>query len=146
MESSLIKEAMAQAAKIQVPLLEIQPAVVPAASTSAKEKRKAKSETKVVSSEPSSARKSERGKKKWEPSTEPEEEEESTAATGSSEGGTELEDEEPLATPPTEKRSMNTWSSDKKALPSIYKTLLTPKRQAKISPKGGSSQKRPKGK
>ena len=147
MESSLIKEAVAQAAKIQVPILEVQPSVVLAASIPAKEKKKADSETKVASSKPSSARKSEKGKKKQEPLTELEEEEESIAVTGSSEGGTELEDEEVLATLSAKKRrSMNTRSSDKKALPSVYKTPLASKRQAKTSLKGGSSQKRSKGK
>ena len=130
-----------------MPVPEVQPSVIPAASTPAKEKRKAELETKVASSEPSSARKIEKGKKKQEPSTEPEDEEESTAATASSDGGTELEDEEVLPTPLAEKRrSMNSRSSDKKAPPFVYKTPLAPKRQAKTSPKGGSSQKRPKGK
>ena len=139
---------MAQAAKIQVLVPEVPPAVVPAASTPIKEKRKAESKSKVTNSEPSLVRKSEKKKKKKrEPSTKPEEEEESTTTTGTSKGGTELEDEEVLAIFPAEKRrSMNTWSSRKKEPPIDYKTPLAPKHQAKTSPKRESSQKRPKGK
>ena len=128
-----------------MPVPEVLPAVVLATTTLAKEKRKVELETKIGISEPSSARKSEKKKKKREPSTEPEEEEESTAAIGSSEEGMESEDEEVLAIPPAKKKkSMNTWSSGKKAPPSIYKIPLAPKYQAKTSPKGESSQKRPK--
>ena len=145
-ESSLIKEAVAQAAKIQVPVPEVQLVVVLAASILAKEKKKAESETKVASSEPSSARKSEKKMmKKREPSTKSEEEEELTVATRSFEEGMESKDEEVLATLPAEKRrSINTRSSDKKAPPFVYKTPLAPKSQAKTSPKGESSRKRPK--
>ena len=128
-----------------MPVPKVQPVVILAASTPTKEKRKAEPKTKVASSEPSSARKSEKKTKKREPSTEPEEEEESIAAIESLKGGTESKDEEVLATPLVEKRkSMNTWSSNKKAPPSVYKTPLAPKRQAKTSLKEESSQKRPK--
>ena len=65
---------------------------------------------------------------------------------GSSDGGMESEDEAVLATPPAEKRSINTRSSGKKEPPPVYKTLLAPKRQAKTSLKGEGSQKKPKGK
>ena len=86
-------------------------------------------------------------KQKKEPTSEYEKLDEWTEGMGSSKGGTESEDEEALATPPAEKRrSMNTRSSSKKEPPLVYKTLLAPKRQAKTSPKGESSQKKPKGK
>ena len=115
----------------------------PTTTPTAKVKKTEKDmETKTISSRPSLQKKSGRKKKK-EPLQESEQEEESTKETGSSGGDKE---EEP-ATPPLDKRQkMDTWSSDKKKSGSTFKTLVAPKRPEKIPKKGGSSQKKPRGK
>ena len=73
-----------------------------------------------------------------------EEEEESMA-----EDSNESEEGELPSTPPPDKkprRSMNTQSSDRKKPTPVYRSLFTPKRQAKIPGKGKGSNKKPKGK
>ena len=131
---------MAQAAKIQVPVPEVSPAIVSATTTFTKEKRKVESETKVGSSEPSSARKSEK-KKKRDPSTESEEEEESTAAIRSSEGD---DEKEPSTSPSDKACKMDTRSMGKKKPPPTYKSSVAPKRSSRTPAKGGSFQKKPR--
>ena len=135
------KEAIKEVAKITIPLVG-----VPATTLAAKGKKTEKdSETKTTNSGPTSQLRS--GKKKArEPSSELEEEEESVEDTGSS-GGNQSSEEEESATPPSDKRrKMDTRSLDKKKLNSSFKTLVAPKRPMKTPGKGGSSQKKPKGK
>ena len=70
-----------------------------------------------------------------------------TEETRSSKGGTELEEEAKPSIPKLEKhKGIGTRSLDKKKPPPIYKSPVAPKRSLKTLRKGGSSQKKPRGK
>ena len=102
---------------------------------------------KTTSSEPSLQTRSIKKKKKQEPTLELESEEESTAEdTGSSGGNPESGEEAEPVTPPLAKKGVVTRSSDQKRAASATKIPVAPKRPMKTPGKGGSSQKKPKGK
>ena len=122
------------------------PSAVPAASPLAKRKKiETEPESRAASSEPSSRKYDSKTKAK-EPALEEEEEEDPTTEdTWSSEGDVESE-EEPSTPPPEPAARMGLCSIDKKKLLPIYKSPITPKCSLKIPRKGGSSQKKPRGK
>ena len=137
-----VQEAVAAAAKIVVPTPEVSPAAVPEAIP--KEKNKAKeSESKVAISEPASQNSGKKKTKAPSPEVEDlEEEEESTAKDT-----TKSEEEEVPSTPPPDqqpRKGINTWSSGKKKLGSVYRSPFAPKRQLKTPGKGKGSNKKPR--
>ena len=147
-----VDEAVATTARIEVPILEVQlaqmpaPFVAPVTSLSAKGKKtKMEPMFKAASSEPSS-QKPDNKKKEKKPMLEEEEEEESMAKdTGSSKESADSE-EEPSIPPPEPTTKMGLRLTNKKKPPSIYKSPVPPKRSSKTPGKGKGSNKKPKGK
>ena len=127
-EQRKVQEALVEATKIEVLVLEVRPAelptakpaVVPAAIPTTKAKKTEKDlDTKMTSSKPSSQKKSERKKKK-EPTLESEDEEESMEETRSFGGD---EEEEPVTHLPEKKPQMGTRSTNQEKKPeSSFKT------------------------
>ena len=84
--------------------------------------------------------------KQKEPTLEYKELENTTEDIGSTEEGTEMEEEEPLTPKPEQPKGKETRSSSRKKPGPVYRSPFAPKRQAKTLGKGKSSNKKPKGK
>ena len=85
-------------------------------------------------------------RKQKEPTHEYEELGDTTEDTGSTEGGAEMEEEEPSTSKSEQLKGRETRSSGRKKPGLVYKSPFTPKRVAKTLGKGEGSNKKPKGK
>ena len=85
-------------------------------------------------------------RKQKEPTPEYEELGDTIEETGSSEGGTETEEEEPSTPKPEQQKGFGMRSSSRKKPAPVYRSPYVPKHQMKILGKGEGSKKKPRGK